>query len=275
MGSILAINIKPYLALFRIRFTNSLQYRAAAFAGLVTQFSFGFMFILAFAAFYRTNPDAFPMTFQQTVSYIWLQQAFLALFFLWFYENSIFESIESGSIAYEMVRPMDLYSRWYSVTAANRISRTVLRCAPLLVVALLLPHPYRLVIPGDIVQLGLFFLSMVLSLGVVLSLSMLVYISAFYTVNGAGTRLIIAVMSDFLSGGIIPIPFFPGTVRLVVELLPFGSMQNMPLLIFSGHIYGVAALRGIGLQIFWIVVLIIIGRLWMSRALKRVITQGG
>ena len=74
--------MKKYLAIFRIRFINALQYRAAALAGMATQFAFGFMFILAFEAFYKVNPDAFPMEFSQTVSYIWIQQAFLALFFL-------------------------------------------------------------------------------------------------------------------------------------------------------------------------------------------------
>jgi len=233
------------------------------------------MYILAFAAFYRSNPYAFPMTFQQTVSYIWLQQAFVALFFLWFYEYTIFESIESGAISYEMVRPMDLYSRWLTQTAANRISRTLLRCVPLLIVALVLPHPYRLAIPAGVQQMGLFVISMALALGVVLSFSMLIYISAFYTVNSTGTRIIVAVASDFFSGAYIPLPFFPDAVRVVLELLPFGSMQNMPLLIFNGHVYGMAALRGIGLQVFWLVVLTAVGRYWMSRALKRVVTQGG
>ena len=277
MGTITtqAINFKPYRALFRIRFTNTLQYRAAAFGGLITQLVWGGMYLLGFAAFYRSNPYAFPMTFQQTVSYIWLQQAFLALFFLWFFEDSIFESVESGAIAYELVRPMDLYSRWFSITAANRISRTLLRCGPLLVVALILPHPFRLVIPADLARLGLFVFSMALALGVVLSFSMLIYISAFYTINSRGTRLIVAVVADFLSGASIPLPFFPDTARVIAELLPFGSMQNMPFLIFNGHVYGWLALRGISLQVFWLAALLVIGRFWMSRALKRVVAQGG
>ena len=269
------INIKPYIALFRIRFTNTLQYRAAAIAGLTTQFAWGFMYILAFAAFYRSNPGSFPMAFSHTVSYIWLQQAFLALFMLWFYDNGIFESIESGSIAYELVRPMDLYSRWFCSTAANRVSRTLLRCVPLLAVAFILPHPFRLVLGGGFFRLGLFLLSMTLCLGVVLSFSMLIYISSFYTLDSRGTRIIIAVAADFMSGAYIPLPFFPGPIRAVLEVLPFGSMQNMPLLIFSGHVYGTAIVRGIGLQVFWLVFLIIVGRFWMGRALKRVVAQGG
>jgi ABC-2 type transport system permease protein len=215
------------------------------------------------------------MTFSHTVSYIWLQQAFIALFFLWFYDNSIFESIETGSIAYELVRPMDLYSRWFSITAANRVSRTVLRCVPLLAVAFVLPHPFRLVFGGGPAQLGLFAISMALSLGVVLSFSMLIYISAFYTLNSNGVRLIVAVASDFMSGGYIPLPFMPDAVRVVLEVLPFGSMQNMPLLIFSGYLYGEALMRGLALQVFWFAALVIIGRVLMARSLRRVVTQGG
>jgi len=269
------INFKPYRALFRIRFANTLQYRAAAFAGLTTQFVWGFMYVLAFAAFYRANPDGFPMTFQQTVSYIWMQQSFIALFFIWFYDSNIVESVESGAIAYELVRPMDLYSRWFFTTAANRVSRALLRCIPILVIGSLLPHPFRMILPAELIRLGLFVISMVLALGVVLAFSMLIYISAFYTINSMGTRIVVGVAADFLAGGYIPLPFFPDTIRTVVELLPFGSMQNMPLLIFSGHFYGWLAFRGIGLQIFWLVALLIIGRLWMNRALKRVIVQGG
>ena len=103
----------------------------------------------------------------------------------------------------------------------------------------------------------------------------LVYISAFFTINSRGTRTIAAVVGDFLAGMAIPIPFFPDNIRRVVELSPFGSMQNTPLLIFSGNMTGIAIVRGIGLQIFWIIVLIFIGRLWIRRALKRVIAQGG
>jgi len=267
--------MKKYLAVFRIRFINALQYRAAAAAGIVTQFAFGFMFILAFAAFYKVGPDAFPMEFSQTVSYIWLQQAFLALFFTWFWENDIAAAIMEGSIAYEMVRPVDLYSRWFCQAAANRLARTVLRCAPVLVVALVIPEPYRLSLPPDIQQFTLFLLSLTLSLGVVVAFSMLIYVSLFYTLSESGVRFIIAVLADFLAGGTIPLPFFPAPIRAVAEILPFAAMQNMPLRIYSGNIAGADALMGVALQVFWLVVLLFVGRVAMNRALKKVIVQGG
>jgi ABC-2 type transport system permease protein len=52
-------------------------------------------------------------------------------------------------------------------------------------------------------------------------------------------------------------------------------MQNMPLRLYSGHIAGGEAARGMALQVFWAAALILLGRALMKRALKRVTVQGG
>ena len=264
-----------YLGLFRIRFINALQYRAAALAGVSTQFAWGFMEIFAFSAFYRSNPAAFPMEFSHTVSYIWMQQAFLALFMMWFWENDIAEAVLSGSIAYELVRPMDLYGRWFCQAAANRLSRALLRCIPIFLITFFIPKPYRLSPPPDIQALSLFLISCALGLCVVVAFSMLLYISLFYTVSALGVRALFGTLADFLSGAIIPLPFFPPRVLAVVRLLPFAAMQNMPLRIYSGDIAGRDAAAGILLQVFWLIALVAAGRIAMSRSLKRVTTHGG
>ena len=116
---------------FRLRFSMGLQYRAAAIAGIVCQFLWGFMEIMVYHAFYRADASAFPMTIEATATYIWLQQAFLALFMAWFMENEIFDSILNGNIVYELCRPIDIYNMWFSRSVANRLSRAVLRCFPI------------------------------------------------------------------------------------------------------------------------------------------------
>lgn len=267
--------MKAYLSVFRIRFATTIQYRTAAIAGVVTQYAWGFMELLAFSAFYRADPSAFPMTFQQTVNYIWMQQAFLALFMTWFYDFEIFGAITSGSIAYEMVRPLGLYGRWFCQTAATRVAKCLLRCAPILLVAFLIPGPLRMTTPPGAGQFALFLLSAVLALGVVVAFSMLIYISGLFTLSAVGARVIAAALVDFLAGATVPLPFFPPAFRAVAELLPFAAMQNMPLRIYSGNIAGTDALLGLLLQAFWLAVLIVLGRRWMRRALKKVIVQGG
>lgn len=74
------MKLKKYISFFRLRCVTGLQYRAAALAGISTQFAWGFLIIFAYHAFYRSDPTAFPMTLQATVNYTWIQQAFLAMF---------------------------------------------------------------------------------------------------------------------------------------------------------------------------------------------------
>ena len=91
--------MNKYLSFFRLRFVNSLQYRSAAFAGIATQFFWGLMELLLFSAFYRAGDTAaLPMRFDQLASYIWLQQAFLALFMNWYWDEDILSAITEGSI---------------------------------------------------------------------------------------------------------------------------------------------------------------------------------
>ncbi len=265
--------MKQYFSLFRIRFINGLQYRAAALAGLTTQFAWGFMEILAFSAFYRANPAAFPMEFSHLVSYIWIQQAFLALFMPWGVGGRVVETIVSGNIAYDLARPMGIYNRWFFETIADRVSRAALRCAPILIVAFILPEPFRMTLPPDLFQLGLFLISAPAAMLAVTAYCLIDYMSAFYTMSRY--NVIFVILADFLAGGYIPIPFFPEPIRKVAELLPFAAMQNMPLRIYSGDIAGIDAIYGVGLQIFWFAVMMIFGKLLMRHSLGRVVTQGG
>jgi ABC-2 type transport system permease protein len=263
------------LSLTRIRFINGLQYRTAALAGIATQFGFGFLFISQYLAFYRTDPAAFPMELSGLVSYVWIQQAFLALFMTWFFDGDILADITSGQVSYDLARPIGLYGKWFCQSIAGRLSKAVLRCFPILLIAILLPEPYRLILPPDALQLLLFLLSSALALLVVASFGMFVYIATFYTMSPVGVRIIGAALADFMAGSIVPLPFFPDGFRQVAELLPFAAMQNMPLRIYSGDVAGAEAARGILFQLCWFAVLFAAGKLWMGKTLKKVIIQGG
>lgn len=267
--------MKMYMSVFRIRFINNLQYRAVALGQIITRFMWGFMEILAYSALYHTANVSFPMKFSQTVSYLWMQQTLIVLFSVVFSDSEIYSAIGDGSIAYELVRPMNLYGRWFCQSTANRVAFTMLNCLPALLVAFIMPKPYRMSLPLTMGQFLLFLLSTVLALCVVVAFAMLMYISLFYMLHQRGIKIIVTALTTFLSGGVIPLPFFPAPVLAVVKMLPFAAMQNMPLLIYSGNIAGVDSLRGIAFQLFWFVVLLLIGQITMHCALKKVIVQGG
>ena len=264
-----------YLSFFRLRFNAGLQYRAAALAGVATQFAWGGLAILAFRAFYQANAGAFPMTLRATCSYIWMQQAFLALFAAWIMENEIFENIRNGDVVYEMCRPIDVYNMWFARNLANRLSRAVLRCMPILFLAVLLPAPYGLMAPASVQAFFLFLLGMALGWFVMTAICMVVYMITFFTVSSDGVRMVAVSLADILTGSIIPLPFFPDKIRKVAELLPFAAGENVPLRIYSGDIAGKEAWLALGLQVFWLAVLILTGKYLMSRAAKKIVVQGG
>lgn len=267
--------MKKYLSLFRIRFIHNLQYRAAAYAGVLTQFTWGFMEILLFAAFYRADAQSFPMTLSQLSSYIWLQQAFFSMFATFMFDNDALDAISNGNIAYELARPINLYNMWFTKNLSMRFSRALLRCLPILIVSALIPAPYGLSAPAGAAAFGLFITTMITAAFVLTAFIMFIYISAFYTVNSKGVRMIAASAADFFTGAIIPLPFFPPMLRQIVELTPFAAMQNLPFRIYCGNIAGKDTLYGILLQIFWLVFMLLLGKIWMRAALKRVVVQGG
>ncbi|MBQ7715246.1 MAG: ABC-2 family transporter protein [Clostridia bacterium] len=267
--------MKKYFSFFRIRFIAGLQYRAAAWAGIATQFAWGFLSILMFKAFYESSPADFPMQFSQLSGYIWLRQAFLGLLMSWFMDGEILESVSSGSIAYELCRPTSIYAMWYAKNFAIRLSRATLRFFPILIVAVLLPSPYGLPAPAGVVPFVLFVISLFLGAGVLISFSMRLYVTTFYTISSRGILALATSTVEFFSGSIIPIPFFPDAMQKVLNVLPFASIESTPYLIYVGYIPAERALFSISLQIFWLIVLTGVGVLWMNKSLRRVVVQGG
>lgn len=266
---------KKYISFFRLRFAMGLQYRTAALAGIATQFVWGFMEISVFYAFNKTDPAAFPMGFDQLASYIWMQQAFLALFMTWFMENEIFDSIMDGNICYELCRPIDIYDMWFARSIANRTARASLRCIPILLVAFFLPKPYAMTLPTDFLTFLCFAVAMLLGMTVTATACMLIYMLSFFTVSPQGLKIIFTMTAELLQGSVIPLPFFLPRVQKLIELLPFAAMENVPLRIYSGHISGGAAVKAMLLQVLWITVLIAIGKFICRRAMKKITLQGG
>jgi len=145
----------------------------------------------------------------------------------------------------------------------------------MLLLAALLPYPYGLSLPQSPWHFLLFIISFVLAFLLVVALLMLVYISAFFTTSPMGTKIIVTTVGDFFAGVIIPIPFFPEWLQPLFYALPFAYMQSSPFLIYSGQMsLNEASFLLLG-QLTWILILVILGKLMLTKALKRVVVQGG
>lgn len=267
--------MKAYTSIWRLRFINGMQYRSAALAGMATQLFFGFVFIMIFAAFYSNSSGDQPISLDDLITYVWLQQIFLSFIMLWFRDQELFDLITNGNIAYELCRPMELYPHWYSKLLAQRFASATLRCFPLLAIVFIIPEPYRMGLPPTWGSFVLFLIALALGLFVVVAISMLIYISVFWTMSPVGSILMIAVAGEFLAGMVIPVPLMPSWLQPIVYILPFRWTTDFPFRVYSGHIPVAEAAWGILIQIAWLAVLVLVGKALMKKALRAVVVQGG
>jgi ABC-2 type transport system permease protein len=261
------------------RFRMLLQYRAAALAGLWTQIFFGLVLVMVYEAFYRSATMAQPMTLAEVVTYVWLGQALLAML-PWNADAEIRSMVRSGAVAYELCRPVDLYSLWYVRAIALRTAPTLLRAVPLsLFAALVLP----LVGLGELALTGppsfaaglAFAAALVCTLLLGCALTVLVNVSLLWTVSGEGAALLLTSLTTFLSGMIVPLPLFPEWAQPIVQRLPFAGLIDLPFRLFIGHIPASAAPAVLVQQLLWAAALTLFGRWLLSRGMHRVVVQGG
>jgi ABC-2 type transport system permease protein len=267
--------MKVYAAVLKLRLQIGMQYRAAALAGVATQFFWGFISIMVFEAFYEHAAITAPISLKELITYIWLQQAFLAFVMLWFRDNELFDLITSGNIAYELCRPADLYGFWYAKLLAQRLSSALLRCYPILIIALFLPKPYNMTLPPNGTTFLLFVITLLLGLLLLVAISMFLYISVFVTLSPMGSLLIFGVLGEFFAGLIIPIPLMPMWLQKIAFVLPFRWTADFPFRVYSGHIPQTEALIGVFIQLGYLLGLLWLGKLALNVALKRVVVQGG
>lgn len=266
--------MRLYRSVFGIRFLCVLQYRTAAAAGIFTQCFFGFISIMVLEAFIQQRPTAAPMTVDQTVSYIWLGQAFLALA-AWSGDIETIEDIRTGGVAYLLCRPLDLYDLWYVRLMAGKTAAAVLRFPPLLALAFALPEPYRMHGPASIAS----FLAFLVALGGLVLLSCaicnMINVLNLWTVAGLGAARLIPALVMLLSGMVIPLAFFPNGLQTVLRLLPFAGTVDLPFRLYTGNLPASGILWCFPLQLFWTAVLVTLGRRLVATGRRRVVIQGG
>jgi ABC-type uncharacterized transport system permease subunit len=98
---------------------------------------------------------------------------------------------------------------------------------------------------------------------------------AFWTLETNGVGLLYLYVNQFFAGALIPLWFFPDWLRTLAELLPFQTQAFLPLSLYFGRLQGTEALRALGIEVFWCVVLWVSAIVVWKRAIRRIHIQGG
>jgi ABC-2 type transport system permease protein len=260
-----------YWAIMKMRMKVLLQYRAAAGAAMIAQIFWGILMTMILRSFYASVSNPEPITLSQSITFIWLGQSLLQLL-PWTIDKEIESQIKNGNVAYELIRPLDLYASWFVRSMAMRLIPTLMRCIPIFVIA---SWCFGLEPPVSWNAGCIFCISIICAIFLASAITTLVLISLFWTISGEGIQRLLPHLSLFLSGVSIPLPLFPQWMQFFMNVQPFRGIMDIPCRIYTGVISQDYAWFYVGFQIAWIIALVWIGQNLIRRATRHFVIQGG
>jgi ABC-2 type transport system permease protein len=193
---------------------------------------------------------------------------------LTFYNRSMIEflienDVKTGFISVILTKPIN-YPIYYLFREIGRISFFFLsRGLPIILFAIFF---FNISAPSN----PIFFLSMILGFFINFFIVFLTGIWSFWTAGSIwGIRFARTVVSETLSGLIIPIYLFPLWLKNIAYALPFQAIYSTPLLIYIGKLSSMEIFNALVVQVVWLVFLGALSFFAWKLAEKKTVVQGG
>lgn len=263
--------MRAYWSVMTARFRTLLQYRAAAVAGFGTQLFWGLIRLMIFSAFYQSTTARQPLSFEDVTAYVWIGQALFVLI-PWNVDPEIMAMIRSGNVVYELLRPLDLYTFWFSRVLSFRLAPALMRAVPMFIVAGLF---LGLKPPASIASGLAFAASLFAALLLACAVTTFISICLLWTIAGDGVRRIMSTVIYVFSGLMVPLPLFPQWAESVLRLLPFAGVFDTPVRLYIGQLPPSHIGMVLANQLIWTIIIILAGRWLLSIGTRRVVVHGG
>jgi ABC-2 type transport system permease protein len=246
-----------YLALIRISFQRQLTYRAATIAGLLTNFFFGLVRAALMVALYGAQTVVTGLTINDAITFTGLSQALIAFLslFSWY---EVMDSVYSGDVASDLLKPTDYYLFWLAQDCGRATAQLLLRGLPIMFIYSLV---YSITFPRQPLEWLWLGLALLLSWLVSFSWRFLVNLASFWTPNAVGIGRFTFFACMLLSGFLMPLRFFPDWFQRLAAFTPFPHTVNTLVEVYLGVLKGPQLLAAFLNQLIWLVLLISAGQL--------------
>jgi ABC-2 type transport system permease protein len=264
--------LRPYVALAAAGFRRWSTYRLAAAAGVFTNTVFGVIklsILLAVAESAGGTVAGYDAASLST--YTWVSQGLIA-FVMIFSWTELADRVRTGDIAVDLARPVDLQLAWLAADLGRAAWALLSRALVPLVFGAVV---YGLYVPSDPTALALLPLSLLLAVLVSFGCRFVVNLTAFWLVEIRGVAMLYVLASGVLGGHLVPVHFFPAWLQAVAYATPFPSMVQTPIDLVTGQADGSAAAGLVLAQVAWAVGVLLLGRVVLVRATRKLVLQGG
>lgn len=248
------------------------MYRLSVAAGAFTNSVFGLLRASLFVAAVGTAGGTLADYDERSVvAFAWVTQALIApvAVFTW---NDLALRIRTGDVAVDLSRPVDLHVQYLAADLGRAAFVLLPRALPPLLVGVL---TFGLAMPVTPAPYLLGAVSLVLAVTISFNCRFLANLSAFWLLDHRGVLNVYVVVSNLLSGIFTPVTWFPPALETLARLTPFPSMIQAPADVLTGRLDTAGSLRTIAVQVLWLGVTLVLARLALARATRRLVVQGG
>ncbi len=265
------MNIQLFWEITRRSFQRYLTYRAATFAGLVTNFFFGILRASILVALYGTQTEVEGISLQGAITYAALTQAIIGYLnlFGWF---NVMETVYTGEIATDLLKPMNYIGYWMARDLGRAAMQLIFRGLIVMAGYALL---FDLAWPEGINQWLALGVALIFSWMLSFFFRFLTNLTAFWSPNAHGIIRLFFVFAWFFTGFLMPLRFFPDWVIKLSYLTPFPHMLNTVVEIYLGVLQGPQIIEALFLQVFWIIGLLLTTQIILRAGVRRLVILGG
>lgn len=263
--------MKSYLTIIKGSFLVGLAYRSGFIFTILNNLAYMGIAYFLWQSIYQGREILKGLTFNQTFLYITVASSLIVLLKNWA-DWEISYQITEGSIIMSLIKPIKFQWLIMSQSAGFSLVNLVSISIPSI---LFLIFVFR--IPINIGVGFLFFpLAIVFSFLLNNTFDYIIGLTSFYTESIWGISSTKEIIITFLSGSLIPLQFFPETLQTILKFLPFQAMYYLPLMMLIEPDQQISTyLAMLGIQIFWVLVIFLVARLFYKRAIKVLRVSGG
>ena len=185
------------------------------------------------------------------------------------------EEVRDGNIAMRLIKPVGFHSTFLFTEIGWKLLIFGMIFAPVVIGVEIYKFNAYGGFAFNIASFALYIFSMTMSYLFSFYMNVCFGFMAFFLKNLWGFNIIKSSILRFLSGGVLPLAFMPGTLRQVLEWLPFASLCYTPVMIYMGMYSPAETALRLAVQVAWVIVFYIISKLILSTALRHVSVQGG
>lgn len=187
-------------------------------------------------------------------------------------ERRISQSVYKGTIAIDMMRPVNVFSVFLAEDAATVTALIFQNLIPILIIGSVF---IRLPRPESACGFVLFLLSLGMAFWINWLLSCMFGMISFWAMNMDALIQVKKHLIRLLSGSIIPLWFFPDWLKNILEWLPFAYLYQLPLNFYIGKYDSSSLLMGLSVQLIWLVGLLFAFLYLQKRVTSKIMIQGG